>query len=270
MIGLVAACGGQPSSSRDPPVQTAASAPPCALRRFEGSSFTVCPYDASREELRLAWRDRDGVALRGFDSFARALGSYDSRVRFAMNAGMFDEQGAPIGLYVERGKQLKPLNLRAGPGNFHMQPNGVFAVDRKGRVSVTPSAEFKAKVRKPYWATQSGPMLLIDGELHPRFDQDGESRLVRNGVGVKDPHTAYFVISEDGVSFGRFARFFRDSLGCRNALFLDGSVSSLWDPASGRKDPSTHLGPLVVVLGRSSAAVQAGGATVPHDRREGS
>ena len=210
------------------------------------------------------------MALRGFDALERALGADASRVRFAMNAGMFDEQGSPIGLYVERGKQLKPLNLRAGPGNFHMQPNGVSAVDRKGRVSVTPSAEFKAKARKPYWATQSGPMLLIDGKLHPRFDHDGESRLVRNGVGVKEPRTAYFVISEDSVSFGRFARFFRDALGCRNALFLDGSVSSLWEPASGRKDSSTQLGSLVVVLGRSSAAVQAGGATVPHDRREGS
>jgi len=184
-----------------------------------------------------------------------------------MNAGMFDEQGAPIGLYVERGKQLKPLNLRAGPGNFHMQPNGVFAVDRRGRVSVRPSALFKAEAGNAYWATQSGPMLLIDGKPHPLFDQDGESRLVRNGVGVKNPRTAYFVISEDGVSFGRFARLFRDALGCRNALFLDGSVSSLWEPANERKDPSTRLGPLVVVLSRSSAAVQARAATVPRDRR---
>lgn len=187
-----------------------------------------------------------------------------------MNAGMFDEQGAPIGFYVERGKQLKALNLRAGPGNFHLQPNGVFAVDGSGRVSVTPSPKFKAQGRNAYWATQSGPMLVIDGKLHPRFDQDGESRLVRNGVGVKDPRTAYFVISEDGVSFGRFARFFRDALDCHNALFLDGSVSSLWEPASGRKDPSTNLGPLVVVLGRSSDAIQASTAAFPRGKREGS
>jgi uncharacterized protein YigE (DUF2233 family) len=268
VIWLVAACGGQPSSSQQ--VRTDAPAPACATRSFEGSSFTVCRYGANRDELRLAWKGRDGAPLRGFNALESELGSQVARLRFAMNAGMFNEEGAPIGLYVERGKQLKSLNLKAGPGNFHMQPNGVFAVGRDGLVSISPSAAFKAQARKPVWATQSGPMLLIDGKLHPRFDQDGESRLVRNGVGVKDPHTAFFVISEDSVSFGRFARFFRDALGCRNALFLDGSVSSLWEPASGRKDPSTQLGPLVLVLSRNSDAVQARDATIPKKTREGS
>lgn len=195
------------------------------------------------------------MALRGFDALERDLGKDAAQLHFAMNAGMFDEQGAPVGLYVERGKLFKPLNLNSGPGNFHMKPNGVLAVGRDGRVSIKPSPAFKGSAHRAYWATQSGPILLIDGKLHPRFDQDGESRLVRNGVGVKDAHTGYFVISEDGVSFGRFARFFRDILGCRDALFLDGSVSSLWEPASGRKDPSTRLGPLILVLGRSSRSV---------------
>jgi uncharacterized protein YigE (DUF2233 family) len=93
-------------------------------------------------------------------------------------------------------------------------------------------------------------MLVIDGELHPRFDTDGPSRLIRNGVGVSDPYTAWFVISEEAISFGRFARFFRDELGCADALFLDGSVSSLWDPAAGRRDSHAELGPVVVVSSR--------------------
>jgi uncharacterized protein YigE (DUF2233 family) len=161
---------------------------------------------------------------------------------------MYDEAGAPVGLYVEEGRVVKPLNLRRGPGNFHLMPNGVFAVDRSGRVSVTPSGAFRKAVPAQRWATQSGPMLVIAGRLHPKFSRDGESRLVRNGVGVKDPRTAFFVISEDGVSFGRFARFFRDRLGCRDALFLDGSVSSLWDPGAGRQDGYSGLGPMIVVL----------------------
>jgi len=165
-----------------------------------------------------------------------------------MNAGMYDEEGAPVGLYVEEGRRLKRINLRSGPGNFHLMPNGVFAVDSKGRVSVTPSREFAAKPRSPRWATQSGPMLVVHGKLHPRFDADGPSRLVRDGVGVKDGATAFFAISEDGVSFGRFARFFRDRLGCADALFLDGSVSSLWDPGAGRQDGYSGLGPMIVVL----------------------
>jgi uncharacterized protein YigE (DUF2233 family) len=163
-----------------------------------------------------------------------------------MNAGMYDEEGAPIGLYMESGETRKKLNRNTGPGNFHLLPNGVFAVDEEGRVSVTDSSRFRAE--NISWATQSGPMLVIGGRLHPKFDADGPSRLVRNGVGVKDPNSAYFVISESGVSFGRFARFFRDVLGCRDALFLDGSVSSLWDRPGGRQDAYPELGPMVVVL----------------------
>jgi uncharacterized protein YigE (DUF2233 family) len=173
---------------------------------------------------------------------------------------MYDEQGAPVGLYVEAGRRLKSLNLRTGPGNFHLMPNGVFAMDGNGRVAITPSRAFAAKPRSPRWATQSGPMLVIHGEIHPRFDRDGPSRLVRDGVGVRDPDTAFFAISEEGVSFGRFARFFRDRLGCADALFLDGSVSSLWDPGAGRQDGYSSLGPMVVVLRRPDPAAHIGRA----------
>ena len=52
------------------------------------------------------------------------------------------------------------------------------------------------------------------------------------------------------VSFGRMARFFRDVLHCPNALYLDGSVSSLWDRPAGRRDTNSELGPLVAVFER--------------------
>jgi uncharacterized protein YigE (DUF2233 family) len=224
----------------------------CEAQSFEGSAFTVCPVDTRRDEIRLAWRGADGRPLRSLAALEQSLGAEAAKVRFAMNAGMYDEEGAPVGLYIERGRELKRLNLRRGPGNFHLMPNGVFAVDGKNQVRVRSSAAFATTVRGARWATQSGPMLVIDGRLHPKFDRDGESRLIRNGVGVKDPRTAFLVISEDGVSFGRFARFFRDRLGCPNALFLDGSVSSLWDPGSGRQDGYSGLGPMVVVLRRGA------------------
>ena len=218
----------------------------CEERRFEGSRFTVCTYDAKRDTLRLVLRGSDGQPLRSLSALEAALGGEAKTVRFAMNAGMYDEDGAPIGLYVEDGKTLKRLNRNKGPGNFHLLPNGVFAVSKNGQVSVTATPE--AAPAKAAWATQSGPMLVIDGKLHPKFDADGPSRLIRNGVGVKNGDTAFFVISEDGVSFGRFARFFRDALGCPNALFLDGTVSSLWHPAGDRQDPYSGLGPMIAVL----------------------
>jgi prepilin-type processing-associated H-X9-DG protein len=90
-------------------------------------------------------------------------------------------------------------------------------------------------------------MLVIDGELHEAFEPDGDSHKIRNGVGIDDAGRAHFVISEAPVSFGKFARYFRDVAKTRNALFLDGSVSSLWDPARGRMDGRAPLGPLIVV-----------------------
>ena len=221
----------------------------CETRSFEGSAFTVCPFNRNAsQDVRLAWRDSQGKPLRSLAALETALGAEAGSVRFAMNAGMYDHNGAPIGLYVEGGKVLKKLNTNEGPGNFHLMPNGVFAVDDHGRVSVAATKDYYPPNK--LWATQSGPMLVIGGNLHPKFDADGPSRLVRNGVGVKDPNTAYFVISEDGVSFGRFARFFRDGLGCADALYLDGSVSSLWDPAGGRQDGFSALGPMIVVFRR--------------------
>jgi uncharacterized protein YigE (DUF2233 family) len=225
--------------------------PPCVARAFEGSRFLVCAFDVERQELRLASRDAEGDYLRSFDRLEAFLGRDARRVRFAMNAGMFNSAGAPIGLYVARGDEQHVLRLTEGPGNFHLKPNGVFWIDGAGLVHIDTSDAFAQAAPPAYWATQSGPMLVIDGRMHPRFAEDGDSRLMRNGVGVRDDHTAFFVISSGFVSFGRFARFFRDELQCDDALFLDGTVSSLWAPALDRRDEDHALGPMVVVLERS-------------------
>lgn len=244
---LLAGCRAeeQPRDQAQPAVAAKASA--CEQRRFEGSLFTACRYQAGRDRLAL-FLDQGRAPLRSFEALETQLGAETPRLRFAMNAGMYDDAGRPIGLYVEKGVRRHRLNLRDGPGNFHLQPNGVFAVDDRGLVSVRASREFAKAGPRVRWATQSGPMLLIRGELHPRFDADGPSRLVRNGVGVAGTATAWFAISEEGVSFGRFARFFRDELGCSDALYLDGTVSSLWDPGAGRRDSYSSLGPMVAVF----------------------
>jgi uncharacterized protein YigE (DUF2233 family) len=99
-------------------------------------------------------------------------------------------------------------------------------------------------------ATQSGPMLVIDGRIHPRISENGPSRKIRNGVGVRDRHKAVFAISDEPVTFGEFARLFKDELGCENALFLDGTISSLFAPGLGRDDSLLPLGPMIGALPR--------------------
>lgn len=222
----------------------------CVTREFESSRFIVCTFDTTRDELRLTSQDTDGNTIRSFEALGAFLGRDASRVRFAMNAGMFNDAGAPIGLFISEGAQSHALSRTDGPGNFHMKPNGVFWQGENSAVHVDATDAYAAEPRAARFATQSGPMLVIDGELHPQFQHDGPSRYLRNGVGVRDEHTAYFVISSGVVSFGRFARFFRDELNCDDALFLDGSVSSLWAPQMDRRDESTDLGPMAVVLRR--------------------
>ncbi len=209
----------------------------------------MCAYDARANEIELAL-DEAGTPLRSFARLESHLGPRARRLRFAMNAGMYDDRGMPIGLFVEAGRERRPLNLRDGPGNFHMKPNGVFAAGADGTLAILPSEEWASKHRRPRWATQSGPMLVVHGAIHPMIRTNGESLHVRNGVGLVDARHAWFAISDEPVSFGRFARLFRDELGCREALYFDGAVSSLWSPASGRRDSSHRIGPMIAVFAR--------------------
>ncbi len=55
------------------------------------------------------------------------------------------------------------------------------------------------------------------------------------------------MISNGPVSFGKLARFYRDELNVKNALYLDGNVSALWNPATGRLDTGAPIGPIIVV-----------------------
>lgn len=217
----------------------------CREERFEESGFIVCAEPRGSIEMR--------SRARSFAEVQAGLGARGESVAFAMNAGMFDEAGKPIGLMIEQGRELHAINRREGGGNFHLLPNGVFLVRKSGRAEVVSSERFALKSDIAF-ASQSGPMLVIDGAIHPKFDPDGKSRFVRNGVGVSPSGEPLFVISGDAVSLGKFARFFRDRLMVRDALYFDGSVSSLWDPANGRMDSFTELGPIVIMFRAAESA----------------
>ena len=220
----------------------AATAAGCRDTSFEGASYTVCEVTAG-EDLRLFHSGPDG-AYGSFRNVDAALGAEGKALGLAMNAGMYHRDLAPVGLYVEDGVQVSKLVTRDGPGNFGLLPNGVFCIGDGFRV--VESRAFKAERPDCRYATQSGPMLVIGGELHPKLLPESDSTYVRNGVGVSgDGQRAVFAISNDAVNFHSFARFFRDELGLPDALYFDGNISRLYAPELGRHDGGFPMGPIV-------------------------
>ena len=248
---VLAAC--QQKADEDSVASMGRGDPACEPVMFEDTPLTHCTADPAQHRIRTVLGREDGEPYRSLKAMADDRPGDAPAVAFAMNGGMFDEDGYPVGYYVSTRRRLTVLNTNDGPGNFHLKPNGVF-YGTGDEWRVLDSETFAADVtERPDFATQSGPMLVIEGELHEAFDPDGESLKIRNGVGVDEAGRAHFVISEAPVSFGKFARYFRDVAKTPNALFLDGSVSALWDPARSRIDAPAPLGPLIVVEKKAKA-----------------
>ena len=218
----------------------------CADQLFEGAQFAVCTAQAG-DDLRLFLNGADGQPYGGFaplkaDLQAQAQGQ---QLVFAMNAGMFQPDLSPVGLYIENGVQRHRIVTRDGQGNFGLLPNGVFCIG-DGVLAVVESRTFAAAPLPCRYASQSGPMLVIGGALHPSFLADSKSYKIRNGVGVRaDGGVAWFVLADTPVTFDRFARFFRDGLGARDALYFDGSISRIYAPELGRSGAGFAIGPMV-------------------------
>ncbi|MGB1208857.1 MAG: phosphodiester glycosidase family protein [Paracoccaceae bacterium] len=220
----------------------------CNTRSHDGARYAICEVDLTRDDLRLFLYDDTFRPYGHFSTLNDALFDQGKRLTFAMNGGMYHNDRAPVGHYVENGTELMRVIPTPGPGNFGLLPNGIFCI-QDGRARVQETLAFVRDDPDCRFATQSGPMLVIDGALHPRFLPNSTSRHIRNGVGVSDDGTrAYFAISSDVVTFHEFGRLFRDALAVDNALFLDGRVSRLYAPQIGRSDFGRWMGPILGVV----------------------
>jgi uncharacterized protein YigE (DUF2233 family) len=199
---------------------------------FDNVHFRVVTIDLARAQLDLHWRDpATGKPFASIHELQLWGARHGQRMLFAANAGIYDARGEPLGLHVEQGRTVKPLNTAHGDpaaGNFSLLPNGVFAVDANGRASVQTTDAFAKSGVQPRIATQSGPMLVIDGQVNPEFVADSDSMKWRSGVCAPEPGKVVFAVSTAPVNFHTFATLFRDKLGCRDALYLDGTLSQIY------------------------------------------
>jgi uncharacterized protein YigE (DUF2233 family) len=237
------------ANSRSPHIFAAADLPaPCREMRFEDVSYLVCEVDP--RDVGIFHADPAGKAYGSLDAFNAAMSAQGRAPVLAMNAGMYHEGLPPVGLLVEGGREIAPLNLGDGEGNFFLKPNGVFSIAQDGSAAVTETGTYAAKGIRAREASQSGPMLVVDGQIHPKFEPNGESRHIRNGVGVRDEHTVLLAISLGEVSLGSFARLFRDGLGCPNALFFDGVISTFSTGGKTLLGGEYPVGPIIAVTER--------------------
>jgi uncharacterized protein YigE (DUF2233 family) len=231
-----------------------ADSQPCRSMDYERNAYTICEVDLAKHTVRLYWKRPDGTSYAYLSALPRALEHPTGKLLFATNAGMFDPALRPVGLYVEQGRELVHANTASGYGNFHMKPNGVFYI-AGSKAAIVETAAFLKQRPQAEVATQSGPMLVINGRLHPRFDRRSTSLKARNGVGVRADGRIIFAISQGEISFDAFARLFRDRLNCLNALYLDGgSASSLYMPSLNSLGNILSLGPMLAVFERDRGA----------------
>ena len=206
------------------------------LAHHGDADYRIVTVDLRADALDLYWLDADGTAYGNIEALRRSGAARGETLVFATNAGIYDREFRPLGLTIANGRTLRPLNTtkpRGGSGNFALPPNGVFYVDAKGRAGVVRTDAWRSLGIDARVATQSGPMLVVDGAINPAFVEASDSRKWRSGVCAPAPDKAVFAVSIAPVTFHAFARLFRDTLGCRDALFLDGTLSQIYTAADG-------------------------------------
>lgn len=196
-------------------------------------------------EIAFYWKNNNGTMFRSIQNLKTYLENRNEELRFAMNAGMYRQDGSPQGLFIEKGSVKAPLDTASGAGNFYLLPNGVFYLINDSAV-VCQTKNFKVSSNIKF-ATQSGPMLVINGTIHPAFKKGSVNLNIRNGVGILPDGRVVFVMSKQEVNFYDFAMFFK-TLGCENALYLDGFVSRTYLPEQNWKQLDGNFGVIIGVV----------------------
>lgn len=215
----------------------------CVKGASEDDKYISYIADPKEDNIDLYWKDDKGDIISTIRNLRTYLENKDKELIFAMNGGMFDSLYYPQGLLIQDGVTKKGLDTTSGYGNFYLMPNGVFYMTNDGSAEICSSEKFvdNGQIR---FATQSGPMLLIDGNIHPAFNETSSNVHIRNGVGILPDNKIVFAISKEKVNFYDFATYFK-SLGCQNALYLDGYVSRMYFPEENRNQLDGKLGVII-------------------------
>jgi uncharacterized protein YigE (DUF2233 family) len=214
--------------------------------------FVLVKIDPKESHLAMYYKNKYGEVLGDFYRLSQYVKHQGRQLVFACNGGMFMEDLRPLGLYIENGVQIMPLNTRSASTNFYIKPNGVFYICSNGKAGICKTEEYKL-ISGMYtvgedikYATQSGGMLTINGEINPKFDPNSLSWKYRNGVGIQDDGKVVFILSKEPVSFYCLAAMFQ-ACQCNNSLFLDGDISDFYCPEIGYTQMFGYMSVMIAV-----------------------
>jgi uncharacterized protein YigE (DUF2233 family) len=223
------------------------SSPAAFKATYNQHTFDIYEVDIRTQKITMFWKDNHGEKLKSLSNLKKYVEGRGAQLLFATNAGMYMPDNSPQGLYIENAEKLHSIDLGTNQtGNFYMQPNGVFLVT-KGTAKIFTSTAFTVYKGIPLYATQSGPLLVINGSVNSNFKQGSANSYIRSGVGITGDGNVVFAISEEPVNFYDFAVLFRDVLKCSKALYLDGAISKMYLPALNRYDADGSFGAMIAV-----------------------
>lgn len=214
-----------------------------------GKTFDIYIADYKDNNIHLCWKDDKGKKLISLNNLRSHIENKGKKLLFATNAGIYLEDNSPQGLYVENRKQLRPLDKKkkVSNANFYMQPNGVFLLTaNEAKIVVTD--RYPAYSKQTLYATQSGPMLVINGKVNSTFRKGSSNNgYIRSGVGINAQGQVVFAISNSGCNFYDFASLFRNVLKCPNALYMDGAICRSYIPSLKRNQLGGNFGAMIAV-----------------------
>ena len=211
----------------------------------EDEKFISYTVDPKKQLTRLYWKDEHNTPFKSIANLKQWLEKNNKQLLFAMNGGMYKDDNSPLGLFIENGKTITKVNRYNGKGNFYLKPNGVFYITKENKAFITSTEKFTDNGRINY-ATQSGPMLVVDGKINEAFKKGSVNLNIRNGVGILPDNQILFAMSKQEINLYDFAEYFKNK-GCKNALYLDGFVSRVYLPAKKWMQTDGNFGVIIGV-----------------------
>ena len=220
----------------------------CRVNAQEKNDTRFVTFITDPSRIELYWKDDDDKILRSLADLKRFVEQKHRQLQFAMNGGMYLRDNTPQGLFIQNDSVIKTLDTLSGSGNFYLKPNGVFYITDLDKAIICPTQALVSTDHIKF-ATQSGPMLVIEGNIHPAFKKGSTNLNIRNGVGVLPDGSVLFAMSKKEINFYDFAEFFLQN-GCKNALYLDGFVSRMYLPEKKWEQLDGNFGVIIGVTQR--------------------